>query len=98
MLMDPKMLSAAIREKKKKLLSEPPEMTGTSPKPDMDAQDVWDMEQTSRIEQTIPMSGVHPSDSDEAMLMDSDHTAGITPEQKRRMVRLRAYLDSMNRI
>jgi hypothetical protein len=46
-------LSSAIRAKKKKLAESPPELAGTSPTPDMNAQDVYDVTQKARIEDQL---------------------------------------------
>lgn len=46
-------LSRAIRAKKKKIAMADPEIVDTSPTPDMNAQDVWDMEKKGQYEDTI---------------------------------------------
>lgn len=97
MMMDPKKISEAIREKKKKLMMSEPEVGSSDPTFGMNAQDVEDTKQLGRIEATldVPMK----SNSDDAMadMSQSDaDTAGLTAEEKSRMGRLRSYFDKMD--
>lgn len=92
MLMDAAKLSEVIRMKKKKMREASPELIGTSPTPDMNAQDIWDMEQKGRIESTL--MSPHKINADDA---DEPYDGvGISPEEKARMPRLRAYLDQLD--
>lgn len=94
MLMDAAKLSAAIRMKKKKMLEADPELIDTSPTPDMNAQDVYDMEQKGRIEETI--MAPKKINADETMMNESYDGVGLSPEEKARMGRLRSYMDSLD--
>jgi hypothetical protein len=88
------MISKSIREKKKKMISSEPEMIGTSPTPDMNAQDVYDIEQAGRIEETL--MSPHKSNSDVTNADLSYDGVGLSPEEKKRMGRLKSYLDGLD--
>lgn len=92
--MDAAQLSAAIRMKKKKMLEADPELIGTSPVPDMNAQDVYDMEQKGRMESTLMTPP--KINADDTMMNESYDGIGVSPQEKARMPRLRAYLDSLD--
>lgn len=97
MLMDAKKLSEAIRMKKKKMLEADPELIDTSPTPDMNAQDVYDLEQKGRIEGTLMTP--HKIDSDDAMMAmgeDEAMNVGVSEDEKKRMERLRMFIGSMD--
>lgn len=94
MLMDAAKLSEVIRMKKKKMLESDPDIIGTSPTPDMNAQDVYDMEQKGRIESTL--DSPHKINADDTMMDETYQGVGISPMEMGRMSRLRAYLDSMD--
>ena len=94
MLMDAAKISEAIRMKKKKMLEASPEIADTSPVPDMNAQDVYDMEQKGRIEETI--DAPHKINADDAMMDMKYDGVGLSPEEKMRMGRLRSYLDGLD--
>jgi len=88
-------ISKAIREKKKKMMTEAPEPVGTSPTPDMNAQDIYDDEQHARIEDTLmspPKSNADETNMEESEEYDG---VGLSPEDKKRMGRLRSFMDSM---
>jgi hypothetical protein len=89
------MLSKAIREKKRKLLTEPPEMVGTSPVSDMNAQDIYDVEQAGRIEGTLESPEKINADLTNIDQMQVYHGVGVPPMDMERMDRLRKYLDGM---
>lgn len=91
--MSPKMLSEAIRRKKKKMYESEPEMTGTSPVPDMDAQDIYDVEQAGRIEGTLMTPEKINSDVDNLGL---DGNIGVNADEKARLGRLRKYFSGLN--
>lgn len=93
MLMDAKKLSQMIREKKKKMLEADPELIDTSPVPDMNAQDVYDLEQKGRIEETLDTP---PKINAEEKELDEDGNVGVTQDDKKRMVRLRSYIDGLD--
>lgn len=94
MLMDAKKLSEVIRMKKKKMREADPELIDTSPTPDMNAQDVYDLEQQGRIEETLMTP--HKINSDDSNMDMSYQGVGVSPEEKKRMGRLRMYFDSMD--
>lgn len=94
MLMDNAKLSEIIRMKKKKMLEAEPELIGTSPTPDMNAQDVHDIEQKGRIESTL--MSPHKINADDTMMNESYDGVGVSPDEKKRMGRLRSYLDSLD--
>lgn len=94
MLMDAKKISAIIRAKKKAMLTAPPELAGTSPNPDMNAQDVYDMEMEGRMQTTLKSEP--RINADDTMMNDTDDGMGVTEEQKKRMPRLRAYIETMD--
>lgn len=87
-------ISKIIREKKKKMAKSEPDFIDTSPTPDMNAQDVHDMEQRGRIESTL--GSPKKSSSDEAMMNEMYQGVGMSPEQKTRMARLKKSLASMS--
>ncbi len=87
-------LSKAIREKKKQLAESKPEMIGTSPTPDMNAQDIYDTEQHARVEDTL--ESPEKINADKTMLDETYDGVGLSPEEKTRMGRLRTYFDKMD--
>ena len=76
------------------MLEASPEIADTSPVPDMNAQDVYDMEQKGRIEETI--DAPHKINADDAMMDMKYDGVGLSPEEKMRMGRLRSYLDGLD--
>jgi len=90
------MLSKAIRDKKRKQMTSEPEMIGTSPGPDMNAQDIYDVEQAGRIEGTLDSPEKINADLTNIDEMQTYHGVGVPPEDKMRMDRLRKYMDGMN--
>lgn len=90
------MISKSIREKKKKMMTSAPDLIDTSPTPDLNAQDVYDMEQKGRIEGTLMSPEKINADLtniDEEMKYDG---VGLSPEDKMRMGRLRKFMDTMD--
>lgn len=51
--LDNRQLSASIRAKKKKMAESEPEMIGTSPVPDLNAQDIYDIDKHAQVEETV---------------------------------------------
>lgn len=51
--LSPAAISKAIREKKKKMAESAPEMVGTNPRPDLNAQDIYDIDKTAQIQKTV---------------------------------------------
>lgn len=88
--MDAAKISELIRMKKKKMLEADPELIGTSPTPDMNAQDVHDMEQKGRIESTLMTP--HKINADDTMMGESYDGVGVSPAEKPRMARLRSQI------
>jgi hypothetical protein len=91
-----KMLSNSIREKKKKMMTEEPEMIGTSPTPDMNAQDIYDVEQAGRNEGTLSSPEKINADLTNIDEMETYNGVGVPPADMARMDRLRKYLDNMS--
>jgi hypothetical protein len=87
-------ISKAIREKKKKMMMSEPEMVGTSPTPDMNAQDVYDIEQDARVESTL--MSPEKINADVTNAEEGYQGVGLSPEEKMRMVRLRKYMDTIH--
>ena len=88
-------ISKAIREKKKKLMTSEPEMIDTSPTPDLNAQDVYDLEQKGRIEGTLMSPKKINADLTNINEEMNHDGVGLSPDEKKRMGRLRMYMDSM---
>lgn len=93
-IMSPEKISEMIRMKKKKMMEAPPEIMDTSPTPDMNAQDVYELEQKGRIESTL--MSPKKINADETMMNESYDGVGVSPEQEKRMGRLRMYIDSLD--
>lgn len=92
-MLNAKELSAAIRAKKKKLLESEPEMIGTSPVPDMNAQDIWDLEKKGYIEDMVKADPKINADETSANEPDDD---AIKKMQDARMGRLNSYFDKLD--
>lgn len=90
-----KMLSQSIREKKKKMMTSEPDLIGTSPTPDMNAQDIYDVEQAGRVEGTLDSPEKLDADLTNIDEMQKYDGIGLTPEDMKRMDRLRGYMDSL---
>jgi hypothetical protein len=88
-------LSKIIREKKKKMMEEPPEMVGTEPSPDMNAQDIYDVEQHGRVEGTLLSPKKINADLTNIDAFESYDGVGVSPEEMKRMGRLRKYFNSL---
>ncbi len=93
MLMEPKAISKMIRAKKKKLAEADPELVDTDSRPNMSPMDMYDLEQKARIEATLDTPP--KINADKANLETDVNNVGITPEEMKRMARLRKYLDSL---
>lgn len=80
--------------KKKKMMMADPELVDTDSKPDMNPMDMYNAEQAGRIEEAI--DAPVKINADETAIMDPNAgSAGLSDEQKKRMGRLRAYMDTM---
>lgn len=93
MLIEPKKLSALIRAKKKKMMMADPELVDVDYKPDLNPMDMYNMEQQGRIEKTLDTP--HKINAEDAELKE-DGDIGVSPEEKKRMGRLRAYFDTID--
>ena len=93
MLMEPKAISKMIRAKKKKLAEADPELVDTDSRPNMSPMDMYDLEQKARIEATLDTPP--KINADKANLETDVNNVGITPDEMKRMARLRKYLDSL---
>lgn len=91
--MDAAKLSEIIRAKKKKLMESEPELVGTSPVPDMNAQDVMELNTQGQIESTL--NTPHKINADDKQ-GEGYEGVGLSPEEKARMPRLRKYLASLD--
>lgn len=97
MLMDPKKLSALIRDKKKKMMMTEPDVASSEPHGFMNAQDVEDTKQLGRIEATLEVP--EKSNSDDAMMemsQEDSESVGLNSDEKKRMSRLRSFLDMLD--
>lgn len=88
-------ISEAIRKKKKKMITSEPDMIDTSPTPDLNAQDVYDLEQHGRVEGTLMSEDKINADISDIDANEEYAGVGISPKEKMRMERLRKYLDAM---
>lgn len=89
--MDASKISEIIRMKKKKMMSEAPEVvTNHAPQ---NPNDIYDMEMQGRIESTINAPAKINADDKYDQGYDG---VGLSPDEKARMPRLRKYLDTMD--
>lgn len=96
MIMNASKMSEMIRMKKKKLM-EDKEVVTNDPSPSMNAQDVEDMKQKGRIEDTVMADPkINADDTMMDMSASDAGTAGLTEDEKKRMARLRMYMDDMD--
>lgn len=97
MLMDAKKISAMIRAKKKKAMMADPELVDTDSKPDLNPTEMMDVDTDGRIEKTLESpEKIDAKDTDAAMSEDDALAVGLTSEEKGRMKRLRAYIDTLD--
>ena len=95
--MDPKKMSELIRAKKKKMMNADPELVSTDLQPDMNPNQVYDMQQKARIEDTLDLPPKINAEDTAMAESDGDAmTAGLTAEEKTRMGRLRKYMAGMD--
>lgn len=97
MLMDARKVSELIRAKKKKMLESPPDLVDTDSRPDQNPMDMYNTETQGRIEATL--KSPHKIDARDTEMEMSDEDAmsvGFTAEEKTRMKRLRAYIDTLD--
>lgn len=92
--LDSSSISKSIREKKKKMMTSAPDFIDTSPTPDMNAQDIYDTEQWSRVESTLMSPKKINADLTN---MDQEYDGvGLSPEDMKRMGRLQKYFDGLD--
>lgn len=91
MMIDPKKLSQVIRDKKRKMKQATPELVDVDFKPDLNPMDMHNVTQQARIEETLDTP--HKINAEDAP-MGSDGV-GLTPEEKKRMGRLRSMFDTL---
>src|ERR1700679_1994649 len=96
LIMSHSAISKAIREKKKKMVTSPPDFIGTSPTPDLNAQDIYDIEQHGRVEGTLESPEKINADLTNIDANETYSGVGVSPEDKKRLGRLRMYLDSLS--
>lgn len=96
LVMSHKAISESIRKKKKKLMTSEPDIIDTSPTPDLNAQDVMELEQAGRIEGTLMSEDKINADLTNIDEEEQYDGVGVSPKQKMRMGRLRKYLDGMD--
>lgn len=85
-------LSAAIRAKKKRIMEADPEIVDTSPVPDMNAQDVYNVDKDGYVEQML--DSPKKINAAETMANEPGEEA-LRQMREGRMERLRAYLSGM---
>lgn len=93
--MNHSMISKAIREKKKRMMTSEPDFIDTSPTPDMNAQDIYDIEQAGRVEGTLMSPEKINADLTNIDEMEKYDGVGVSEEDKKRLGRLRMYMDSL---
>lgn len=97
MILDPKKISEVIRAKKKKLLLAEPELVDTDLRPDMNANDMADVEMDARIQSTLKTPPKSDQREADAAMSDEDAmTMGLSEKEMGRMSRLRKYLDTLD--
>lgn len=90
--MEPKKISEMIRMKKKKMMDAAPELVDTDSKPDMNPMDMYNVQQQGRIESTLDTP--HKIDSRDAEMNENE--VGLSPDEMKRMGRLRKYYDKLD--
>ena len=80
--------------KKKKMMSAEPELVHTDASPDMNPNDIMNNETNARIQATLE-SPEREDGSMEALETDPNNM-GMTPDEKKRMARLRSYIDTLD--
>jgi uncharacterized protein (UPF0335 family) len=93
MLMDNKKLSEVIRMKKKKMMMAEPELVDTDANVDMNPIDAMQVEDYGAIERTL--NSPEKINADKTAIMQDYDGVGLSPEELKRMPRLRKYMDSM---
>lgn len=97
MVLDAKKLSAAIREKKKKMMAADPELVDTDAVLDVNPNDHMFMEMDARAENAL--GSPHKINAEDTAAAESEHdamTMGETSDEMKRMGRLKRLLDAMD--
>jgi hypothetical protein len=97
MVLDAKRLSAAIREKKNKMLSRDPELVDTDALIDVNPNDKMFMDMDARAENAL--GSPERMDARNTAAAESDHdamTMGETTDEMKRMGRLKRLIDAMD--
>ena len=97
MVIDAKKLSAAIRDKKKKMLSAEPALVDTDAVLDVNPQEHMDMDMEARMENAL--GSPERMDARNTSMNESEHdamTMGETSDEMKRMTRLKRMLDAMD--
>lgn len=89
-------ISKSIRDKKKKMLTTEPDFIDTSPTPDLNAQDIYDLEQHGRIEGTLSSPEKINADLTNIDENQKYSGVGVSPEDKKRLDRLRMYMNGLD--
>ena len=92
-MFDAKMISEAIRNKKKKMMNAEPELVDTDSKVDLNPTDMYNVDMKARMEET--MDTPKKINADETMMNETYHGVGESSEEKGRMARLREYLNKL---
>lgn len=91
-MLDAKKLSALIRARKKARMSDPPDVASSEPMP-MNANDVEQLKQDGRIEETLQSPEKTDADWSNVNMSEAEaSTIGLNPDEKKRMARLRMVL------
>jgi hypothetical protein len=93
-MFDPKMISQAIRAKKKKMMDASPELVDTDARVDMNPMDYYNVKQQARMESTMGIP--KKINADETMIDEDNDNIGVSPEEKSRMGRLRKYITGLD--
>lgn len=86
-------ISKAIREKKKKMAMDTPEVVQNDPNPAMNAQDVWDTEKHAYVED---MTDSPKKINADVTMMEEPSDDEIRKMDMARMGRLRKYFDNLD--
>jgi len=93
MLADPKKISELIRMKKKKMMNADPELVDTDAHPDINPNEMADIKMQAEIESSLDTP--HKIDAREKSLAVDDNM-GLSDDEKKRMARLRTYIDGLD--
>lgn len=93
--MDNAKIAELIRMKKKKMMEAEPELVDTDSVPDMNPTDAFNAQQMGRIE--VALNSPPKINAEQSSLDDPNGlSAGLSPDEMKRMGRLRAYMDTLD--